>query len=1183
MSKAFKRAVLAVLSVVMVCSVALLSACKDDTPTPPAETFVIEGVVSSDIGPVSGVTVKLGSESKTTGTAGSYSFTVAAGEHTLTFEKGGFATVQKTVKTSDAVNGTVKLNVTMSVQEKEYFVVSGTVSDADGALAGVTVASDALTQSVVTDEQGAFTLPQLEKKGEYTFTFSLSGYVSASKTVSAAAVTGNAHTLDVTLEKIPEAEVATISGTVTADIPAGPLAGVTVKIGATEVRTDDNGAYSIQTSRDACEVQFIKTGYGTATESVTGDALADGAHTLDAALTRSVVLAGKTNTELLEEAARIEALDGHSYTADQIGNDWQRGGAQGYESGILTEGWQIDCHGGQSENDLYCYLYAGVTVSADNKALTFYGRTFGTAAEVAVQVIDVQTLDSALLVEKTSNQAWTEYNGDDYRKFEYDLSEYIGQKVILAIGLRNNRLTIESLYLTADGTFAFGRTPAADLEGLQAVTIASGTKYTATAAPKIQDTFVTVGRATVDNNRWMLVDARGGSAADVAPHSYVYAKARITAANARLSIRWSSYNNGTAALTKVLALDAESLEVIRLYSGNNDVSGEWIETGFDLTECVGKDVILAIGMSQGNRMGIDWIRFARMNYTVKGTVALPAGGYDLQKVSFKLDGNLLTTDEGLVFDTTTGAYSLTLDAKTVSGTLEVGYDNTGLADNAQLLAASLDIASLTVADEITRNFTLEQNSDAPLPIRVTLSIGDTAMPPEQAENFTVKLGEDTFVYASDTNVWTLEGLTKAEAVAKAGISVKIAEGMLANIYADVTARKIATDDYDATGADIAITIVEREILPGLTFSQMQTAKYLQSDFYMGKQAHRILSEFNRSPNLTCQEQNEGDTLQVQQNLSTTINANEYYGYIYGQKTFGENTSTLYFCIRRHNGEATFSVTVVDLEDGQTWVSDKKTTNSERYEYQSVTLPQWAVGKRVLVAIGVYNTDGHENQFVMEHIRFFNNLGDGNASLGKEAWADVVKGIAADQLQYADAQTKTAYTGKDTKNIFAEWGYAAKSFADGEAAIESVNEGFMMKTRQGNADRSDNRAFIYNKFAVTAGNSYFTMTARSFDTTVDMALTVYYEDASGAVVSKVMPLADFTKADADKTVIESREDSWIRFNCGGGYATFNWDLSEFADMEVVIVIGCRNLEGDSEHKLLIGDITLTAVPQQQPNE
>lgn len=1429
MKRTLKRCFIGIMLAVLLGTSCLLAACGDNETPPGTETtFTIEGVVSSDMGPLSGVAVTLGEESKTTGTAGSYSFEVAEGEYTLTFAKDGYVTQTKTVNTDDAVSGKVTLNVSMAAAQKEYVVISGKVTDAKSgaALEGAVISGSALDDSVTTGPDGAYVLPQLEKKGSYTFTFAAIGYVSAEKTINTADIEGSAHTLDVTLEKIPEQQLATVSGTVTADYPEGALAGVTVKIGTTEVKTDANGAYSVQTSRDACTVEFSKAGYAAVSESVSAEDVADGAHTLNAEMTRNTVLAGKTNAELVEEYSSMNniAVSGQLKDLIHAGTYWKEGGADGSAAGILSEGYRLESKQDNANDEFRRYIYGKMTVSAKNKIFDFWGRTFGTATEFAVSVIDPVTLDrtlvkatgaevvwasllsetlvrftydlsafegqnvilalgvrkAALTVERVSfgpgtyvfgrttkaefdgaktldlttktsyeggeirtawnvlgniegkntdsdyatknarfyacyvgqntaadadlfmyvyakvnitganarmsirwyndrapflrvtafdattgavvqtvnaekgsgdtetstvdladcigktvvlaigmtsgerlelqkisfarysytlkgtvtlpqdgeyelskvsfklndntltngeggfafdtatgaytlnlkvddtgtltvsydnsditidtqkllnatytlsgtatqdevtqdftlqqdsnvpqaisitlnagtvalaktdveiklgtneftyengkwslneltmaeavalgnvtitlkgkyaniyadpsftlttsdysggsankeitlkekdilpgltfsqlqateikevpaisssgktaignlwnaggaadsgcdvigegyrmtsgsdnandeyrryiygkldvtenndtltlygrtfgtetefavkvidfttfegtfiqatgsNTIWQKYNGSDYGKYMYDLSDFDGKTVIVAIGVRKAALTLESILLSADGTFAFGRTSAAALQGLQAVNIATGTKFSAGSDPKIQETFVTVGAAKVDNNRWMLVDARGGNTDDAQPHSYVYCKTNITSANARMSIRWSSYNNGDRALTKVLAVNAQDNSVIHLYSGNNSVNGEWCEARFDLTECVGKEVILAIGMSYGNRMGIDWIQFDRMSYILTGTVTLPQdGGYDLSKVSFELDEvTLAGGTNGFTFDTNTGVYALILDAQKTTGTLTVSYDNTGITDDTKkLLDATYILSGAVTQDEITQNFRLQQNSAAPQPISITLN-ADTALTGDDAE---IKLGTHEFTYANGK--WTLDTLSMADAVALGNVTVTL-KSKYANIYADPSFT-LNTGDYSGGSADKEITLEEKDILPGLTFSQMQNAKTLDYDYYQGYRAHNILRSFAKSNPLRSEEQNEGDTIRVIENSEKS--ETEFNGYIYGVRTISEATKIMTVNMRTHdtNNDTIFGVMVVDL-------------------------------------------------------------------------------------------------------------------------------------------------------------------------------------------------------------------------------------------------------------------------------
>lgn len=1184
MKKFIQKAVVLAVAFALLCAVALFAACDDKTPPEPTATYTVEGVVSNDMGLLSGVTVTLGSETKTTGTSGSYSFTVTEGTHTLTFAKSGFTTVQKSVDTADAVDGTVKCNVTMTVQQKEYFTISGVVSDADGVLAGVTVSGDALDTPVTTDAEGKYTLPQLEKTGEYALTFSKSGYVAKVETVAASGVSGAAHTLNVTLEKIPEEEVATVSGTVRADIPEGPIAGVTVKIGSTTVTTGTDGTYSLLTSREACTVEFSKAGFDTKTVDLTAEDLADGAQTVDASIVRSTVLAGKTNAKLLAEVEsmkEVPVISSCGKTA--IEQCWNAGGAAGSEYDVIEQGYRMTSNGDNDNDEYRRYIYGKLAVTENNDTLTLYGRTFGVETEFAVKVIDPATLDSAFVKATGSDTVWAAHIGDDYGKYTFDLSDYDGETVIVAVGVRKAALTVESIFLTADGTFAFGRTSAAALENLQPTAIASGTRYTATAEPMIQDTFVTVGTAKVDNNRWMLTDARGGQAEDAQPHSYVFGKTTITAANARMSIRWSSYNNKPiAASTKVLAWDASNNSVIHMYTAGTSDTNEWNEVGFDLSECLGKEVVLAIGMSYGNRMGIDWIRFDRMSYTLTGTVTLPEeGGYNLSQVSFKLDNEPLTAGQNdFTFDTTTGVYTLKLDAKKTTGNLTVAYNNAGLDADKQLLPTPIDLSALTVDDTVTKNVALQQNSNQAAPVNVTVKIGNTALDSTQAQSVTVKIGENALNYGDGK--WSNNTLTMADATA-VGTKLTVtftANSKFANIY-ETKEIQLTTSDYNEGKADIAIDLTERDILPGLKFSQMQNAPELVYDHYQGWRAHNVFRSFAKSNPIRSEEQNEGDTIRVIE--GSQKNETEFNGYVYGVKTVTETSNTMIINMRTHNDDNTvFGVMVVDLTTGaRVTVGDIRKQNSRDYRDHTFDLSAF-VDKKVLIATGIFYTSECGNvdmQYVIGHIRFH--------AFGS-TWAESVDKIAGTALtdSAVAVQTKTDFLGssndRDRDNyIFKTWGTAIESESSADYEF-GPSEGALIKTRNGSSE-TDNRVFLYNKFAITTEHNYLRFNARTFNGSVDtgVAVTVYYKNESNEVVSEVMAvdLANCTYPDGGK-VAKDGESEWLRVNDGNkDYIHLKWDLSKFDGKEVVVMIGLRNTwqGGNHESKLAIQEIHLEAKP------
>ena len=1196
MKRTLKRCFVGIMLAVLLGASCLLAACGDNETPPGTETdFAIEGVVSSDMGPLSGVAVTLGEESKTTGTAGSYSFEVAEGEYTLTFAKDGYVTQTKTVNTDDAVSGKVTLNVSMAAVQAEYVVISGTVTDAESsaALEGAVISGSALESSVTTDSDGAYTLPQLEK-GSYSFTVSMNGYTSQTVSVSESDITGDTYTLNIQLTAIPAEELVTVSGTVTADYPSGALSGVTVSAGAgyASATTDENGVYSLSLTSGDYTLTFSKEGYDEKTQSVTASDFTDGTYTLDVSLVLSQVLAGKTNAQLLAEVAELTQLPVlASSGSTAIENVWETGG-DGYAHERLPEGYRIDStSGNESEDDFTCYFYGKTTVTDATDTLLFFGRTFGAETEVAVKVIDAETLANTFLEEVNSQSVWTACNTENYQRFEYDLSGYTGDTVIIAIGVRKAALTVESIFFTEGTTdpFVFGRTTGEALSGLENVTIASGTEYKATGDSLIQDTFVTVGAATVDNNRWMLADARGGEGDDAQPYSYVYLKTDITEANARMTVRWSNYNNAGSdnkglATTKVLAVDATTNDVIELYSGNTATSGEWITATFDLEECVGEEIILAVGMSYGNRMGIDYIRFDRMSYTLTGKVSLPEGEYSLKNVSFTLDGDPLTSGEnGFTFDAQTGEYSLTLDASVTEGTLKVSYDNTGIADpTKQLVESTFSLNSIKDYGNAAWSPKLSQNSDAAQTIYVRISIDSAGalLTDDQAEEVTVKLGNDnTFSYAGE-GVWKLEGLTMAAAMAAGELTVTFAEeGTLANIYEAVNEGSLSGSDYADGQADISVSLVERDILPGLTLSEMKNATVLSYDYYQGYRAHNILRSFAKSNPLRSEEQNEGDTIRVIENSEKS--ETEFNGYIYGVRTISEATKIMTVNMRTHdtNNDTIFGVMVVDLESGaRKLIGDLRKSRQNTYSDFTFDLTEY-VGKRVLIATGIFYTDDctrWDVQYVIHHIRF--------CELGSD-WGSTVDILAGNLLKNTDVAGQSindfvgSFNDKDKSNyIFSKWGTASKNFESADYEV-SASEGALIKTRNDELN-VENCVFLYSKFAITEQNSYLRFKARGFGGNIpELAVTVYSFGADGEVVEQIIT-PDISAFDLNGNQVADMSDGWINGTWStDNYTQFKWDLSDFEGENVVIMIGLRNTQG-GENKIAIQEIHLGSAADGQ---
>lgn len=491
-----------------------------------------------------------------------------------------------------------------------------------------------------------------------------------------------------------------------------------------------------------------------------------------------------------------------------------------------------------------------------------------------------------------------------------------------------------------------------------------------------------------------------------------------------------------------------------------------------------------------------------------------------------------------------------------------------------------------VSGKVTLNVSLvlSQNSDAPQTIYVKISIDSTETPltDEQAEEAVVKLGSDhTFKYDADKDVWKLEGLTIAQAAAAGDLTVTfVEEGTLVNIYETVNEGVLSGSDYANGQADILISLLERDILPGLTLSEMKNATVLSYDYYQGYRAHNILRSFAKSNPLRSEEQDEGDTIRVIENSEKS--ETEFNGYIYGVRTIREATKIMTVNMRTHDtsNDTIFGVMVVDLESGaRKLIGDLRKSRQNTYSDFTFDLTEY-VGKRVLIATGIFYTDDctrWDVQYVIHHIRFCEPGND---------WGSTVDALAGNLLKNTDVagQSINDFVGsandKDESNyIFSKWGTASKNFESADYEM-NASEGALIKTRDDERN-VENCVFLYSKFAIAEQNSYLRFKARGFGggKIPELAVTVYSLGAGGGVVEQIIT-PDISAFDLNGNKVTDMDDGWISGTWStDNYTQFKWDLSGFEGKNVVIMIGLRNTQG-GENKIAIQEIHLGSAADGQ---
>lgn len=349
------------------------------------------------------------------------------------------------------------LIVSVSSCEKEddpvtagFGTITGVVTDGDGQpISDVDVTVSGINEedvSVTTGSDGRYTVENVSMK-PHAVTFSKQGWLRVSVTVTAD---------DFNEDKVATANVAMVDasakivGTVT-DAKSGntPLAGVTVSVGvAGSANTADDGTYMIENLvADKYTVTFTKANYVTVTKEITAADFQDGVATVDVAMGGDELLRGLTAADLVNaDKWYYNEYRGGGNADDYPHWDW----ACDYMSTLTFWGnWEEQWEGttlrirndeDERENpadlDVFdSFVYGSKLITEDNKILSLRLRTHNAdaaaPAHFGVQVIDL-SLPEPTAVKIGENKT---YGSDAYADFDFDLSDYVGKEVIVAVGI----------------------------------------------------------------------------------------------------------------------------------------------------------------------------------------------------------------------------------------------------------------------------------------------------------------------------------------------------------------------------------------------------------------------------------------------------------------------------------------------------------------------------------------------------------------------------------------------------------------------------------------------------------------------------------------------------------------------------------------------------------------------------
>jgi len=334
-------------------------------------------------------------------------------------------------------------------QAAELGSITGVVVDEGGqAIADVNVTVASLNEediSLTTGADGAFLVENLPLK-THTITFSKTGWLTVSITVGVDKFDdSNVATADVTMVNAS----AKISGTVTdSKNNDAPIAGVSVSTGSETVTTGEDGTYAIENLvEDDYTITFSKDTYVTVVKEITSSDFVDGVATVDAKLGADELLRGFTSEDLLNADKWYYNEYRGGRNADAYPHwDW----ACDYMSTLDFQGaWQeqnegttLQIRNGEEDQDnpadldvFDSFVYGSKLITEDNKILSIRLRTHDAdetaPAHYGVQVVDLSAAQPAA-VKVGGNKT---YGSGDYADIDFDLSDYVGKEVIIAIGI----------------------------------------------------------------------------------------------------------------------------------------------------------------------------------------------------------------------------------------------------------------------------------------------------------------------------------------------------------------------------------------------------------------------------------------------------------------------------------------------------------------------------------------------------------------------------------------------------------------------------------------------------------------------------------------------------------------------------------------------------------------------------
>lgn len=351
--------------------------------------------------------------------------------------------------------GTFIISLNSCKDDEEPIVVSlgtitGIVSDENGTpISDVNVTVSGIDEddvSVTTGGDGRYTIENVSLK-THAVSFSKTGWLTIGVTVTAGDFDdSNVASADVTMVNAS----AKITGVIT-DAKSGgdPLSGVTVSVGtAGTVTSGSDGIFLIENLVvETYTVTFEKDDYVSISRQVTEADFVDGVATLTIEMGGEEPLRGLRADQLLEAdkwyyneyrgGGNADAYPHWDWACNYMSSlrFWGNWEEQWEGTTLRTRNDEDDRSNPADLNMFDSYVYGSKLITEDNKILSLRLRTHNAdesaPVHFGVQVVDLSA-EEPRAVKIGENQT---YGGESYADFEFDLSEYVGREVVVAIGI----------------------------------------------------------------------------------------------------------------------------------------------------------------------------------------------------------------------------------------------------------------------------------------------------------------------------------------------------------------------------------------------------------------------------------------------------------------------------------------------------------------------------------------------------------------------------------------------------------------------------------------------------------------------------------------------------------------------------------------------------------------------------